>query len=147
MMDSRKTELSVGFFLLVGLACLAYLSLSLGHVRIWGDSAYLVQASFSNVNGLKTKAAVTMAGVQIGRIERIQLKDGSALVSMRINKDVRLEEDAIASVKSTGIIGDKYIAITRGASDVYIPKGGKIMDTQPPVDLEELIGKYVFGKV
>jgi phospholipid/cholesterol/gamma-HCH transport system substrate-binding protein len=147
MMGNRKTELSVGFFLLVGLACLAYLSLKLGHVRFWGDSDYLVQATFSSVNGLKTKADVTMAGVHIGRIEMIQLKDGSALVFMRINKDVKLSEDVIASVKSTGIIGDKYIAITPGASDTYIPKGGKIIDTQPPVDLEDLIGKYVFGKV
>ncbi|HAA05626.1 MAG TPA: outer membrane lipid asymmetry maintenance protein MlaD [Syntrophobacteraceae bacterium] len=146
-MDNRKTEFSVGVFLLVGLACLAYLSLKLGQVRIWGDSEYLVQATFSTVSGLKTKSAVTMAGVNIGRVEKIQLQGGSALVSMRISKDVKLEEDVIASIKTNGIIGDKYISITPGASDTYIPKGGKIVDTQPPVDLEELIGKYVFGKV
>jgi phospholipid/cholesterol/gamma-HCH transport system substrate-binding protein len=96
---------------------------------------------------LKPKAAVTMAGVNIGRVERIQLKGGSALVIMRISKEVKLEEDVIASVKTNGIIGDKYIAISPGASDAFIQKGGKIVDTQPPLDLEELIGKFVFGKV
>jgi phospholipid/cholesterol/gamma-HCH transport system substrate-binding protein len=146
-MGNRRVELSVGFFLLVGLVCMAYLSLKLGQIRLWGDSDYLVQATFSTVNGLKAKASVTMAGVNIGRVERIQLKGGSALVMMRINKDVKLEEDVIASVKTNGIIGDKYIAISPGASDAYIQKGGKIVDTQPPLDLEELIGKFVFGKV
>lgn len=146
-MGNRRVELSVGFFLLVGLVCMAYLSLKLGQIRLWGDSDYLVQATFSTVNGLKAKASVTMAGVNIGRVERIQLKGGSALVMMRINKDVKLEEDVIASVKTNGIIGDKYIAISPGASDAYIQRGGKIVDTQPPLDLEELIGKFVFGKV
>jgi phospholipid/cholesterol/gamma-HCH transport system substrate-binding protein len=146
-MGNRRVELSVGFFLLVGLVCMAYLSLKLGQIKLWGDSDYVVQATFSNVNGLKARAAVTMAGVNIGRVERIQLKGGSALVFMRISKEVKLEEDVIASVKTNGIIGDKYIAISRGASDAYIQKGGKIVDTQPPLDLEELIGKFVFGKV
>jgi phospholipid/cholesterol/gamma-HCH transport system substrate-binding protein len=146
-MGNRRLEFSVGLFLLVGLACLAYLSVKLGQIRLWGGSDYPVQATFSTVNGLKTQADVTMAGVQIGRVESIQLKSGSAVVTMRINKDVKLEEDVIASIKTSGIIGDKYIAISPGASEAYIQRGGKIVDTQPPLDLEELIGKFVFGKV
>jgi len=146
-MGNRRLELSVGLFLLVGLACLAYLSVKLGQIRLWGGSDYPVQATFSTVNGLKIQADVTMAGVQIGRVESIQLKSGAAIVTMRINKDVNLEEDAIASIKTSGIIGDKYIAISPGASETYIQRGGKIVDTQPPLDLEELIGKFVFGKV
>ena len=146
-MGNRRLELSVGLFLLVGLACLAYLSVKLGQIRLWGGSDYPVQATFSTVNGLKIQADVTMAGVQIGRVESIQLKSGAAIVTMRINKDVNLEEDAIASIKTSGIIGDKYIAISPGASEAYIQRDGKIMDTQPPLDLEELIGKFVFGKV
>jgi phospholipid/cholesterol/gamma-HCH transport system substrate-binding protein len=146
-MSNRKLELSVGVFLLVGLACLAYLSLKLGQVRLWGETEYPVQATFSTANGLKTKAAVTMAGVEIGRVQSIQLKSGTALVTMRIKKDVKLEEDVIASIKTSGIIGDKYIAISPGASEAFIQRGGKIVDTQPPLDLEELIGKFVFGKV
>jgi phospholipid/cholesterol/gamma-HCH transport system substrate-binding protein len=146
-MGNKKLELSVGFFLLVGLACLAYLCVKLGQVRLLGQSEYPVQAVFSTVNGLKAKAAVTMAGVEIGYVERIELKGGGALVILRINKNVKLEEDVIASIKTSGIIGDKYIAISPGASESYIQAGGKITDTQPPLDLEELIGKFVFGKV
>jgi phospholipid/cholesterol/gamma-HCH transport system substrate-binding protein len=146
-MGNRKLELSVGFFLLVGLACLAYLCLKLGQVGLWGQSEYPVHAAFSTVNGLRAKAVVSMAGVEIGHVERIELKGATALVTLRINKDVKLEEDVIASIKTSGIIGDKYIAISPGASEAYIRAGGKIIDTQPPLDLEELIGKFVFGKV
>jgi phospholipid/cholesterol/gamma-HCH transport system substrate-binding protein len=146
-MDYRRLELSVGVFLLIGLASLAYVSLKLGHVSIWGSTDYAVHATFSNVGGLKAKASVTIAGVQIGRVERIQLKGGTALVTLSIYKDVKLEEDVIASIKTAGIIGDKYVAISPGASDQSIPDNGKINDTQPPLDIEELIGKFVFGKV
>jgi phospholipid/cholesterol/gamma-HCH transport system substrate-binding protein len=146
-MESKKLELSVGIFLLIGIFCLAYLSFKLGQVRIWGGSEYLVYANFSNVGGLKPKAAVTMAGVPIGYVQRIQLKNGVALVTLSIHKDVKLEDDVIASIKTTGIIGDKYLTITPGASEQYIQADGRITDTQPPIDIEELIGKFVFGKV
>ncbi len=143
------TEFLVGLFLLLGMICLAYLSLSLGEVTIFGKSKYYqVNAVFSSVAGLKKDAVVSMAGVEIGRVVGISLtEDKEALVRMRIRKDVRLEEDSIASIKTMGIIGDKYIMISPGASDEFIPPGGKIRDTEPPLDLEELIGKYIFGKV
>ncbi len=143
------TEFLVGLFLLLGMICLAYLSLSLGEVTIFGKSKYYqVNAVFSSVAGLKKDAVVSMAGVEIGRVVGISLtEDKEALVKMRIRKDVRLEEDSIASIKTMGIIGDKYIMISPGASDEFIPPGGKIRDTEPPLDLEELIGKYIFGKV
>jgi phospholipid/cholesterol/gamma-HCH transport system substrate-binding protein len=146
-MENRKLEIAVGVFLLIGLGCLAYLSLKLGEIRLWGSSDYIVYATFSNVGGLKSKATVTMAGVTIGQVENIRLKDGQALVTLTIHKDVKLEEDVIASIKTMGIIGDKYLAIAAGASEQYIKNGGKIMDTQPPLDIEEMIGKFVFGKV
>ncbi len=143
------TEFLVGLFLLLGMICLGYLSLSLGEVTIFGKSKYYqVNAVFSSVAGLKKDAVVSMAGVEIGRVVGISLtEDKEALVRMRIRKDVRLEEDSIASIKTMGIIGDKYIMISPGASDEFIPPGGKIRDTEPPLDLEELIGKYIFGKV
>ncbi len=143
------TEFLVGLFLLLGMICLGYLSLSLGEVTIFGKSKYYqVNAVFSSVAGLKKDAVVSMAGVEIGRVVGISLtEDKEALVKMRIRKDVRLEEDSIASIKTMGIIGDKYIMISPGASDEFIPPGGKIRDTEPPLDLEELIGKYIFGKV
>ncbi len=130
---------------MIGFACVGYLSLKLGDVHLWGDTGYEVHARFSNVAGLKDKAAVTMAGVEIGEVKLIRLVNGEALVTMNIHKDVQLEEDVIASIKTMGIIGDKYIAISPGASDVYIGAGGTIRETQPPLDLENLVSKYVFG--
>jgi len=146
-MENRKLEIAVGLFLLIGLGCLAYLSLKLGEIKLWGSSDYIVYATFSNVGGLKNKATVSMAGVTIGQVENIRLKDGQALVTLTIHKDVKLEEDVIASIKTMGIIGDKYLAVSPGAAEQYIKNGGKIMDTQPPLDIEEMIGKFVFGKV
>jgi phospholipid/cholesterol/gamma-HCH transport system substrate-binding protein len=102
---------------------------------------------FPTVSGLKNKAAVTMAGVNIGEVRNIQLKDGRADVTLSINKDIRLEDDSIAGIKTMGIIGDKYVAITPGASDDYIKPGGTIRETQPPLDIESLISKFVFGSM
>jgi len=136
----------VGIFMIVGLLCLAYLALTLGHLG-WGGSRYDVNALFPTVSGLKNKAAVTMAGVNIGEVRNIQLKDGRASVILSINKDVQLENDSIASIKTMGIIGDKYVAITPGASDEYIKAGGTIRETQAPLDIEGLISRFVFGSV
>jgi phospholipid/cholesterol/gamma-HCH transport system substrate-binding protein len=144
-MERRGLELGVGLFLLVGLLCMAYLSFKLGDINLWGSSDYEVRARFSNVGGLKDKAEVTMAGVTIGQVKDIQLNDGQALLTLSINKNVRLEDDVIASIKTMGIIGDKYVSISPGASDDYIKPGGMIKDTQPPLDLENLVSKFVFG--
>ena len=146
-MDRKGLELGVGVFLLIGLLCLAYLSLKLGDIQWFGSGNYRVYAEFSTVGGLKEQASVTMAGVQIGTVERISLRDGRALVAMNIHKEVPLEEDASANIRTQGLIGDKYISISPGASDKLLKAGGKIMDTQAPVDLESLLGKFVFGGV
>jgi phospholipid/cholesterol/gamma-HCH transport system substrate-binding protein len=146
-MERKGLELGVGVFLLVGFLCLGYLSFKLGDVHLWGTSDYEVYARFSNVAGLKDKAAVTMAGVTIGQVQNIQLKDGQALLTLSIHKGVRLEDDVIASIKTMGIIGDKYVSVSSGASEEYIKPGGTIKDTQPPLDLENLVSKFVFGNV
>lgn len=145
-MEKKGLEISVGLFLLIGLLCLAYLALSLGNVGIL-KSNYIVYARFSNVAGLKVDGSVTMAGVDIGHIQDIRLQDDEALVTLSIDNAVRLQDDVIASIKTTGIIGDKYISITPGASEEYIEPGGYINDTQPAFDLEDAIGKFVFGSV
>jgi len=144
-MDRKGLELGVGLFLLVGFLCLGYLSFKLGDVKLWRTSDYDVLATFSNVAGLKNKAMVTMAGVTIGQVKDIQLSDGRALLTLNIHKGVLIEEDAIASIKTMGIIGDKYVSISPGASDDYLKAGGTIRDTQPPLDLENLVSRFVFG--
>ncbi|MFZ2448835.1 MAG: outer membrane lipid asymmetry maintenance protein MlaD [Syntrophobacteraceae bacterium] len=145
-MERKGLEFSVGIFIIVGLLCLAYLSISLGHLQ-FGGSHYKVTALFSTVSGLKAKAPVTMAGVNIGTVETVRLKDGQALVICNINNDVQLEDDSVASIKTSGIIGDKYIQIAPGASEGYIKAGGVIRETRPPLDIEGLISKFVFGSI
>ena len=144
--EGKRLEFGVGLFVIIGILCLAYLSLSLGHFGI-GKDRYNVIADFPTVAGLKDKAQVTMAGVTIGDVAKVRLKEGHAEVIMSIDRDVKLEEDSIASIKTMGIIGDKYVSITPGASDVYIKNGGIIRETQPPIDLESLISRFVFGSV
>jgi len=146
-MERRGLELGVGFFLLIGLACLAYLSFNLGNVQLWGQSHYDVYATFSTVGTLRVRAPVTIAGVEVGKVTNLQLVNDQAVVTLQLNKDVKLSEDVIASVKTSGIIGEKYVSISPGASDEYIKPGGKIRDTQPPLDIENLVGKFVFGNM
>lgn len=145
-MERKRLEFSVGIFMIIGLLCLAYLALSLGHLG-WGGGRYDVNAMFSTVSGLKNKAAVTMAGVNIGEVRKIQLKEGRAELTLSIDKGVQLEEDSIASIKTMGIIGDKYVSITPGAADAYIKPGGVIHETHAPLDIEGLISKFVFGSM
>lgn len=146
-MERRGLELSVGLFLLVGMACLAYLSFKLGDVHLWSEPGYEVHARFSNVAGLKERAAVYMAGVDIGQVKRIELKKGQAWLTLQIDEGVQLEDDVIATIKTMGIVGDKYVSLSPGASDTYIKPNGVIQETQPPLDIENLLGKFVFGSV
>lgn len=146
-MERKGLELGVGLFLLVGLGCLAYLSFNLGKVELWGNPYYDVNATFSTVGTLRVRAPVTMAGVDIGQVKDIRLVNEEAQVTLEIKKAVKLSEDSIASVKTSGIIGEKYVSISPGASDQFIKAGGTIRDTQPPLDIENLIGKFVFGNM
>ncbi len=146
-MEKRGLELSVGVFLLIGLACLAYLSFNLGDVRFFGHNSYEVYAKFSTVAGLKEKAAVMQAGVTIGRVRSIRLDDGQALVTLDIDQGIKLEEDIIAGIKTMGILGDKYVSISPGAGMEYLQPGDFIMQTQAPLDIEQLVGKFVFGSL
>lgn len=144
----RMIEIMVGIFVTIGLLAMGYVSIRLGKIDFLNRSEYVVYATFSNVSGLKKKAPVTMSGVEIGRVESITLdSNGRAKVALRIQKDVKLSEDCIASIKTMGIIGDKYIAVSQGGLDSYIGPGGFITETLPPLDVEELVSKYVFGKV
>jgi phospholipid/cholesterol/gamma-HCH transport system substrate-binding protein len=146
-MKRGNLELVVGIFILAGLACLAYLAIHLGKMEVWGHG-YQVKATFENVSGLKTGAAVEVAGVAVGRVESIQLSPGDqARVILRLEGDLKLHEDAIASVRTKGIIGDKFVKLSPGSSEKLIPPGGKIRDTESVIDLEELISSYIHGKI
>ena len=143
----RRTELGVGLFMIAGLVALAYLSVNLGRVDILGQRGYVVYADFPSVGGLKSGAAVEIAGVSVGRVQSIGLKDYQARVTLRIDSDVKLQTDAIVSIKTKGLIGEKFVLISPGGSEKIVPAGGRLTEVEAPVDLEELISKYVFGKV
>ena len=141
-------ELSVGLFIIAGIICLGYLSIKLGKMEVFGSrKMYEVYGVFSNSGGLKTGSVITIAGVDVGRVRSISLDNYQARVTMDLPEKVRIQEDAIAAIKTKGLIGEKYIEITPGGSDKFIPPKGKIRETQPPVDLEGLISRFVFGKI
>ena len=146
-MRKFDVELAVGFFLLIGVICLGYLSFKLGKMEVVGTKGYDISAVFSNSGGIKAGSGIVIAGVDVGRVRNIALDNYQARVGMHFPTVIKIQEDSIASIKTKGLIGEKYIEITPGASEKTIPPGGKIRDTQPAVDLEDLISKYVFGKV
>jgi phospholipid/cholesterol/gamma-HCH transport system substrate-binding protein len=146
-MKQFDVELAVGVFVLAGLVCLGYLSIKLGKMEVVGGRGYELQALFPSVGGLKIGSPIVIAGVEVGRVKSIRLENYQARVSMSLPEDLKIQEDAIASIKTKGLIGEKYIEITPGGSEKFLNPGGQIRETQPPVDLEELISKFVFGKI
>lgn len=146
-MRRSALDVGVGVFLLIGLLALGWLSVRLGRVELLGSPGYSVIADFPSVGGLKAGSSVEIAGVEIGRVDGITLHDFQARVAMTIKSHVKLQEDAIASIKTRGLIGEKYIKINPGGSEKLIAPNGKLTEVEPPIDIEELISKYVFGKV
>lgn len=141
-------ELFVGLFILAGILCLGYLSVKLARMEVLGGGGgYEVYAVFSDVGGLKDGASVVVAGVDVGRVKGISLEDYEARVRLAIRADLEIQEDAIAAIKTKGLIGEKYIQITPGGSEEAIPPNGRIRETQSAVDLEQLISKFAFGKI
>jgi len=145
-MKRFSVETAVGLFLVIGFLCFAYISVKLGNVDLFGPDTYRITAKFSSISGLKVGANVEIAGVKIGRVDKISLEnnDYQAIVVLGINKEVALQEDCIASIRTAGIIGDKYINITPGGFDDLIPEGGEITETESAINIEELISKYIF---
>lgn len=148
-MNKKSVEIAVGIFVLIGFACISYLTIKLGKMDIMDDDTYTLSAKFQSVSGLKTGAQVEMAGVQIGKVESISLDKERMVadVKLKIRKDLELTDDVIASVKTSGLIGDKYIKISQGGSEDVLEDKGEITETESALDIEDLISKYVFGGV
>ena len=140
-------DLGVGIFIIIGILALAWLSVKLGRVEFLGAQGYEIRADFPSVGGLKPGSSVEIAGVEIGRVTSISLADYQARIHMWIRSDIKLQEDSIASIKTKGLIGEKYVRINPGGSDRLIPPNGRIREVEAPVDFEELLSKYIFGKV
>jgi phospholipid/cholesterol/gamma-HCH transport system substrate-binding protein len=146
-MKKISVETAVGVFVLIGLLCVAYLTIKLGKMEWFGGDYYTLEARFNSVSGLKAGALVDMAGVEIGKVTDIRLdkERQDAIVSLKIDKGLMLTDDVIASVKTSGLIGDKYIRLTPGGSDRILKSGDMIIETESALDIEELVSKYVFG--
>lgn len=145
-MFSKKTEFTVGLFMVGGIIALVYLSISLGNIDLFGSRFYSTTAMFESITGLKKGATVEIAGVTVGKVKEIKLEDELALVRMSIDRSVELSDDTVASIRTKGIIGEKFIKITPGGSGEVIEDGGVIIETESAISLEELISKYIFEK-
>ncbi len=148
-MKKYAMETTVGIFLVFGLLCIGYMTVKLGHLTFLGDNSYSLFARFTSVTGLRVGSSVHMLGIEIGRVERLTMdqKDQKAVVEIRIQEGIKIFDDAIASIKTEGLIGDQYLSIDPGGSGAPLAPGGSITETQPAIDMADLIGKYAFGEV
>lgn len=148
-MKKSTVELAVGIFVLIGVISVGYLTIKLGKMELLGDNYYIVSARFQNVSGLKAGSQVEIAGVQVGQVNGIELDQQTqqAMVKLKIKGGIELTDDVIASVRTSGLIGDKFIKLSPGGSDEVLGDGDVIIETESALDIEELISKYVFGDV
>ena len=148
-MKNTKLEFSVGIFVLLGIAAVAYLTIKLGTGSLISGDTYLVEARFTNTGGLHAGSSVLLSGVTVGRVEsvRIDPSDYSAIITLRVIAKLRLPTDSMASIKTSGLIGDKFVSLSPGADDTYMAPGTRIIQTESAVDLESLIGKMAFGSL
>ena len=119
------------------------MAVGLGGIEIFNSSSYYLKAEFDNISGLKVGASVEIAGVPIGQVVGISLKDPQAVVTMKVGNSIKIQDDDIAAIRTKGIIGDRYIKISRGASEGFLEPGDTMIETESVVDIEDIIGKLV----
>ena len=148
-MQKFAMETTVGIFVLFGLLAVGYMTVTLGHFSILGDDSYSLSAPFSSVSGLRAGSPVIMLGIEIGKVQKLTMdqKNQMARVEIRVKNGIQVYGDAIASIKTEGLIGDKYLSVEPGGAEELLKPGGTITQTQPPVDFVDIIGKYAFGEV
>jgi phospholipid/cholesterol/gamma-HCH transport system substrate-binding protein len=145
-MNRMNVEMVVGVFLLAGFISFSWLAVKMGDINPFESETYPVTARFTSISGLKQGSTIELAGVIVGKVNNIELDTGDyeAVVHLDIDKTVELQDDTIASIRTSGIIGDKYIKLTPGGSDIILEAGDEIEETEPAISLEELISKYIF---
>jgi len=148
-MRKYSNETVVGIFVIVGLLCVGYMTVKLGDVSLFGDNTYSLYARFNSVSGLRAGNTIEMLGIEIGRVAGLKMdqEDQVAVVELKIKNGIIIFDDGIASIKTAGLIGDKYVSIDAGGSDDILSPGDMITDTESPVDIGDLISKYAFGDV
>lgn len=141
-MKKIDIEIIVGIFIFLGLVCMAYVSIKLGQVEFLDTDYYSIKATFTSVTGLKTDTNIEISGIKVGKVKDIHLKDYQAVVTMLIKKDIKIQDDAIASIRTKGILGEQYIEILPGGSDIILEPGDTLFDTEPTFDLLSVIKKF-----
>jgi phospholipid/cholesterol/gamma-HCH transport system substrate-binding protein len=142
-------DLWVGAFVAIGIGAILFLALKVGNlVDFGGAPGYRLEARFDNIGGLKLRASVKAAGVVVGRVEEIRLDATTyqAIVTLRIDQDYQFTTDTIASILTSGLLGDVYIGLDAGGDTKMLADGGKVTKTQSGVILEKLIGQFLFDK-
>jgi phospholipid/cholesterol/gamma-HCH transport system substrate-binding protein len=146
-MKKYSMETVVGIFVVIGIICVGYMTIKLGKVSLFADDYYSLNAGFTSVSGLRVDSPVEINGLLIGRVKRLVMNQDKqvALVELNIQKGIKVYDDASATIKTSGLIGDKFVKIDPGGGGDILKPGGTIAETTPPLDIEDLIGKYVFG--
>ncbi len=147
---SRTTlDLWVGIFVALGVGAILFLALKVGNLVSFGSPpGYRIEASFDNIGGLKLRAPVKAAGIVVGRVESVRLDPVTyqAIVTMKIDHGHEFTADTIASILTSGLLGEVYIGLDAGGDSKMLADGGKVMKTQSAVVLEKLIGQFLYDK-
>ena len=148
-MKKYSKESVVGVFVVIGLICIGYMAVNLGNVGFFGENMYSLYGKFNTVTGLREGNPINMLGLEVGRVHKFSMdqENQQVVVEFKINKGIEIYDDAIASIKTEGLIGDKYVAIDAGGGGDLLENGDTITDTNSPTDIMELISKYAFGDV
>jgi len=148
-MKKYSKETVVGIFVVIGLFLIGYMTVKLGNVGFFGDNSYSLFAKFNTVTGLREGNPVNMLGLEVGKVQKFTMdqENQQVIVEFKINKGIEIYDDAIASVKTEGLIGDKYVAVDPGGGGDLLANGDSITDTNSPTDIMDLVSKYAFGDV
>ena len=148
-MQKYSKESVVGIFVLAGLACIGYMTIKLGDLGLFEDDTYPLTARFTQVTGLRSGSVVNMLGLEVGRVGNMTMDQEKqmAVVELRIRKGIIVYDDAIASIKTEGLIGDRYVSVDAGGSGAELKPGDIITETTAPTDIMDLVSKYALGDV
>ncbi len=149
MEHNRKTEFLVGLFVILGVAALLFMALKAGNMLSlnFGQKTYSVSAVFENAGGLKPRASVNSAGVNVGRVRSITLDPQTfqAVVTLDIDSRYEFPADTAAKILTAGLLGEKYIGLEAGSDEENLKNGGKISQTQSSIVLENLISQFLYS--
>ena len=147
-MNNRKSEFLVGCFVLIGFGAILYLAVQVGSARFFASDSYELQARFRSTSGVNAGSRVEIAGVRVGTVKSIVLdKNFYSIVTFEMPNDIELDDDTFVSVKTAGLIGDRFLNLSPGGSGFPLEPGDMIVDTESALDIESLISRFAFGGI